>query len=107
MEKDATAALVVAMLYSSKHGSSRSSMKFQSHCGWPSFDASLKNTVDSLPDNSHGTQRVEIVCSKVNVMLTQCGCHLGHLFEDGPTATGMRYCVNSLSVKFLKNEEST
>jgi len=70
-----------------------SSSKFNSHCGWPSFDSSLKEKVSELKDTSHGMIRVEIVCSN-------CGGHLGHVFPDGPTHTGLRYCVNSLSLDF-------
>ena len=70
-----------------------SSSKFNSHCGWPSFDSSLKDKVNELKDTSHGMIRVEIVCSN-------CGGHLGHVFPDGPTQTGLRYCVNSLSLDF-------
>ncbi len=70
-----------------------SSSKFNSHCGWPSFDSSLKEKVNELKDTSHGMIRVEIVCSN-------CGGHLGHVFPDGPTQTGLRYCVNSLSLDF-------
>lgn len=71
-----------------------SSQKFDSHCGWPSFDAELPgNKIDKIKDNSHGMQRTEIVCAN-------CGSHLGHIFDDGPTSTGQRYCVNSLSLAF-------
>ncbi|WP_444930437.1 peptide-methionine (R)-S-oxide reductase MsrB [Microbulbifer sp. SSSA002] len=70
-----------------------SGAKFESGCGWPSFDAEHSDgVVRELPDNSYGMQRVEIRCNK-------CDSHLGHVFEDGPTNTGLRYCVNSLSVK--------
>lgn len=80
-------------------------MKFDSHCGWPSFDKEIAGgKIKTLTDNTHGMQRVEIQCAN-------CGGHLGHLFDDGPTETGMRYCVNSLSLEFvgkneLKQEES-
>ena len=70
-----------------------SSSKFNSHCGWPSFDRALNQKVSELKDTSHGMIRVEIVCSN-------CGGHLGHVFPDGPTQTGLRYCVNSLSLDF-------
>lgn len=70
-----------------------SSSKFNSHCGWPSFDSSLKDKVREVTDTSHGMIRIEIVCSN-------CGGHLGHVFPDGPTKTGLRYCVNSLSLDF-------
>ena len=74
-----------------------SNSKFDSHCGWPSFDESIKGTVEYILDKSHGMIRTEIVCSN-------CGGHLGHVFNDGPTETGTRYCVNSLSINFDKNE---
>ena len=66
--------------------------KFDSHCGWPSFDDEA-GTVLKRPDHTHGMVRTEILCGT-------CGGHLGHLFDDGPTATGLRYCVNSLSLTF-------
>ena len=72
-----------------------SDSKFDAHCGWPSFDKSIKGTVDYVLDKSHGMIRTEIVCSN-------CGGHLGHVFNDGPTKTGTRYCVNSLSIDFEK-----
>ncbi len=67
--------------------------KFDSGCGWPSFDRAIEGTVTYTEDRSHGMARVEITCS-------QCGSHLGHVFPDGPTETGQRYCVNSLSLDF-------
>jgi peptide-methionine (R)-S-oxide reductase len=72
-----------------------SASKFDSGCGWPSFDASIKGNIDYLLDKNHGMVRTEIVCSS-------CGGHLGHVFNDGPTETGTRYCVNSLSLDFKK-----
>ncbi|MFN8292852.1 MAG: peptide-methionine (R)-S-oxide reductase MsrB [Chitinophagales bacterium] len=73
-------------------------MKFDSHCGWPSFDKEIAGgKIKTQIDLSHGMVRTEIMCAK-------CGGHLGHLFNDGPTATGMRYCVNSLSLEFKKEE---
>lgn len=73
-----------------------SEQKFNSHCGWPSFDNNIAggDRVRQIKDFSHGMIRTEIVCAK-------CGGHLGHIFDDGPTATGQRYCVNSLSLKFI------
>ncbi len=69
-------------------------MKFDSHCGWPSFDKEIAGgKIKKVLDESHGMIRTEIVCAK-------CDGHLGHLFDDGPTATGQRYCVNSLSLAF-------
>jgi peptide-methionine (R)-S-oxide reductase len=70
-----------------------SSSKFDAHCGWPSFDESIPEKVQYIKDVTHGMSRTEIVCAT-------CGGHLGHVFNDGPTKTGQRYCVNSLSVDF-------
>jgi len=70
-----------------------SDSKFDAHCGWPSFDHSIPGKVEYIVDNTHGMKRTEIVCAN-------CGGHLGHVFDDGPTKTGKRYCVNSLSVDF-------
>ena len=71
--------------------------KFDSGCGWPSFDDEA-GAVVKRPDRGHGMVRTEILCGK-------CGGHLGHLFDDGPTATGLRYCVNSLSLTFESDEK--
>ena len=71
-----------------------SESKFDAHCGWPSFDQEISSgIVTENRDLTHGMLRTEILCS-------QCGGHLGHVFDDGPTATGLRYCVNSLSLTF-------
>ena len=68
--------------------------KFDSGSGWPSFDRAIAaGTVEERPDRSHGMERTEIVC-------VHCGGHLGHVFPDGPTETGLRYCVNSLAIEF-------
>lgn len=77
-----------------------SSMKFESHCGWPSFDNEIGDgsRVKKIRDLSHGMIRTEIICSR-------CDSHLGHIFDDGPTETGNRYCVNSLSLKFKPTEK--
>lgn len=73
-----------------------SDMKFDSDCGWPSFDKEIAGgKIKKVKDTSYGMVRTEIVCAK-------CGSHLGHLFDDGPTLTGMRYCVNSTSISFKK-----
>ena len=72
-----------------------SSSKFDSGCGWPSFDQSIAGSVTYIKDTTLGMVRTEIVCSN-------CGGHLGHVFDDGPTTTGQRYCVNSLSVDLKK-----
>lgn len=70
-----------------------SDTKFDSGTGWPSFADTLPNAVKYAPDTSHGMTRTEIVCSN-------CGAHLGHMFDDGPTDTGKRYCVNSVCLDF-------
>lgn len=71
-----------------------SGTKFESGSGWPSFwDVIDKGNVDLIRDVSYGMERVEVRCSR-------CGSHLGHVFDDGPTdTTGLRYCINSLSLK--------
>lgn len=70
--------------------------KFNSGCGWPAFDAPIaKGIVKEHLDKSFGMTRVEITCNN-------CGGHLGHVFTDGPTDTGLRYCVNSVSIEFSK-----
>ena len=74
----------------------KSETKFNSGCGWPSFDAAIKGQVDYLLDKTHGMLRTEILCQR-------CGGHLGHVFNDGPTPTGNRYCVNSVSLDFEKS----
>lgn len=75
-----------------------SESKFDAHCGWPSFDrAAQKDAVEESVDTSHGMVRTEITCST-------CGGHLGHVFDDGPTETGARYCINSVALKFKSNK---
>lgn len=75
-----------------------SGTKYESHCGWPSFDDAIKGSVEYVSDKSLGMIRTEIIC-------TNCGGHLGHIFDDGPAdTTGKRYCVNTTSIRFEKSE---
>lgn len=73
-----------------------SGSKYDSDCGWPSFDDALPGTIDKTRDTSHGMIRTEITCAK-------CDGHIGHIFDDGPKeTTGKRYCVNTSSIKFVQ-----
>ena len=76
-----------------------SNSKYESHCGWPSFDDAIEGTVKKVVDKSHGMIRTEIICAA-------CDSHLGHIFDDGPKeTTGQRYCVNTTSIKFVKGTD--
>jgi len=78
-----------------------SDTKYESGSGWPSFWAAVdEGAIDTHRDLSHGMVRTEIRCSR-------CGGHLGHVFEDGPRPTGLRYCVNSVSLQFDPDPEQT
>jgi len=75
--------------------------KYDSGCGWPSFDASIDDkAIRYLKDHSHGMTRIEIRCAR-------CDSHLGHVFPDGPPTTGERFCVNSVSLIFNKEDQQS
>ena len=78
-----------------------SDTKFESDCGWPSFDQAIDGSVIYNDDSSFGMSRIEVICAK-------CGGHLGHVFDDGPQkTTGKRFCTNSISIKFVPREIKT
>jgi peptide-methionine (R)-S-oxide reductase len=74
--------------------------KFESSCGWPSFfEPITKGSIIYAPDNTYGMQRTEVMCGR-------CKSHLGHVFEDGPPPTGLRYCINSVILDFDKAKKA-
>ena len=78
----------------------KSDTKFESGCGWPSFyDPISKGSIIYTPDHSHGMERTEVQCGR-------CKAHLGHVFDDGPPPTGLRYCINGVILDFQKANEA-
>ncbi len=106
-EKGTEAPFTSKLLYTKENGTFtcavcgqelfKSNAKFDSGTGWPSFDQAIEGSVKELEDRSHGMLRTEVVCSK-------CNSHLGHVFNDGPTDTGLRYCMNGVCLDLEKNK---
>jgi peptide-methionine (R)-S-oxide reductase len=76
-----------------------SDTKYESHSGWPSFYDAKPGAVEFVDDSSHGMVRIEARCGR-------CESHLGHVFDDGPNPTGMRYCMNSLALSFDEGDDA-
>jgi len=77
----------------------RSQGKFESGTGWPSFDTPIEGAIEESVDRAYGMVRTEVHCSR-------CGSHLGHLFDDGPPPSGLRYCINGVALDFAAEEPS-
>ena len=78
----------------------KSDTKFESGCGWPSFYEPIsKGSIIYAPDNTYGMERTEVMCGR-------CKAHLGHVFDDGPPPTGLRYCINGVVLDFEKAKEA-
>ncbi len=109
-EKGTEAPFSTKMLYEKKDGMYtckvcgqelfKSDAKFDSGTGWPSFDQAIPGSVTESSDDAMGMHRTEVSCSR-------CGSHLGHVFDDGPTATGKRYCLNGVCLDLEENTKNS